>query len=83
MPNLLSYLRAAYREHTGIIVPHNLEWAPRTAPIILDWVVPTIFPTCDCFCFSTSMSAVHTYLIYSNHYRLIKTPAMTSNIVKV
>ena len=39
MPNLLSYLRAAYWEHTGIIISHNWEWAPRTAPIILDWVV--------------------------------------------
>ena len=34
----MSYLRAAYREHTGIIVPHNWEWASRAAPIILDWV---------------------------------------------
>ena len=39
VPNLLSYLRAAYREHTGIIISHNWEWAPRTAPIILDWVL--------------------------------------------
>ena len=39
MPNLLSYLRGAYGEHTGIIVPHNWEWALRTVPIILDWVV--------------------------------------------
>ena len=38
VPNLLSYLRGAYGKHTEKIVPHNWEWAPRTAPIILDWV---------------------------------------------
>ena len=49
--NLLSYLRGAYEEHTGISVPHNWEWAPRTALIILDWGVTyssnpplTLFP---------------------------------------
>ena len=36
VPNLLSYLRGAYGEHTGLIVLHNSEWTPRTAPIILD-----------------------------------------------
>ena len=39
MPNLLSYLRGAVGEHTGIIVPHIESGPPRTAPIILDWVV--------------------------------------------
>ena len=35
----MSYLRGAYGENTGRVVSHNWEWAPRTAPIILDWVV--------------------------------------------
>ena len=39
VPNPLSYLRGAYGENTWIVVSHKGEWAPRTAPIILDWVV--------------------------------------------
>ena len=39
----MSYLRGAYGERTGITVTHSWEWASRTSPIILDWVL-TPFP---------------------------------------
>ena len=59
MPNLLSYLRGAYGKNTGRVVSHNGEWVPRTAPIILDWVV-TIITT-----YSTIKKAVTSY---NNNY---------------